>query len=123
VCNFPPRDFYENRIFFNSDCSSHRPQCKIKGAINQEQMKILKFHIVGYIYLINPLKRHHVYRNRTINLRDMKYGRYTLNTLMVKFPLPRPGAGVAPPTPTPAETTVYPCHGEIYMRRGGRGCF
>jgi hypothetical protein len=62
-------------------CSSHRLQCKINGAINQAQIKILEIPMVGYFYLINPSKLCHVYKNRTIHLRDMKYGRYTLNTL------------------------------------------
>jgi hypothetical protein len=60
---------------------SHRLQCKIKSEINQTQIKILKIPMVGYFYLIYPSKWYHVYKNPTIHLRDMKYGRYTLNTL------------------------------------------
>jgi hypothetical protein len=37
--------------------------------------------MVGYSYLINPSKWYHVYKIPTIHLQDMKYGRYTLNTL------------------------------------------
>jgi hypothetical protein len=62
-------------------CFSHRLQCKIKSERNQTQIKILKIPMVGYFYLINPSKWYHVYKNPTIHLRDMKYGRYKLNTL------------------------------------------
>jgi hypothetical protein len=64
-------------------CCSHILQCKIKGEIKQTQIEILKIPMVGHFYLINLSKWYHVYKNPTINLRDMKYGRYTLNTLKV----------------------------------------
>jgi hypothetical protein len=53
-----PRDFYENRIFYKNKLIKYGLPilCKIKGTINQAQIKILKIPMVGYFYSINPSK-------------------------------------------------------------------
>jgi hypothetical protein len=64
---------------------SHRLQYKFESEINQTQIKILKIPMVGYFYLIYPSKWYHVYKNPTIHLLDLKYGRYTLKLRVFRF--------------------------------------
>jgi hypothetical protein len=63
-------------------CISHILQCKIKGKINQVQIKILKIPTVGNFHLINNSIRYHIYNHTTIHLLDKEYGHYGSNTLM-----------------------------------------
>jgi hypothetical protein len=61
---------------------SHGLQCKIKGKINQVQIKMLKISTVDNFHLVNSSKRYHVYKHTTIHLLEMKYGHYGSNTLI-----------------------------------------
>jgi hypothetical protein len=64
-------------------CSSHRLLCKIKSNINPVWIKILKIPTVDNFHLINSSKWYHVYKNPTIQILDMKYCHYGLNTLSI----------------------------------------
>jgi hypothetical protein len=51
----------------------YRLQCKIKGAENQVQIKLLENPMVEFFHLINPSKLYHAYKDPTIHLLDVKY--------------------------------------------------
>jgi hypothetical protein len=61
--------------------SFYRLQCKIKDKVNPAVYQNYEIPMVDDFHLMDSSKLYHVYRNPTIRLLDMKYCRYTMNSL------------------------------------------